>query len=455
MSHIFGINWMRYHPDNRVDLAHVERMQYKSILLYEWMWADRDFCLGLVSAAPKDCIFLLRDHPLSEQKADMYAAPGATGQRHAMEWADKEFFVPAERSFVLGINEPDSNKYPIAIDIYNTEFVKGLDAVDLRAAGWSFGVGHPSTVDLQPSNPVDWSWYKASADALRYYGGIADFHAYGSYNGHSWDHHLARVASCPYELHCIFSEFGIDEGIANEPGKGWKQHFNADQYMRWLDVAQVGVRERLAASKLTLLALNLFCYDSNRDWFTFDVREARQYLEDYPWAEPVTASPPNTIHIPVVSVPPVAPPVPPTNLLFDKSLAFVLGEEGGFSSDPNDLGNWKDGKFVGTKYGISGAVWGGQYDIANLTKEQATEIYRQHYWRASGADAMDWPLCLLHFDTAVQFGVGAANRMYKEAGGDPWLYVAERLESYAGAQTWHYHGQAWIRRMVDLMRETK
>lgn len=76
---------------------------------------------------------------------------------------------------------------------------------------------------------------------------------------------------------------------------------------------------------------------------------------------------------------------------FDQAFRIILKHEGGFQSLPNDKGNWTGGKvgvgeLKGTKYGISAARFP-DLDIANLTIEQAGEIYRGQYWFYDGVDS--------------------------------------------------------------------
>lgn len=466
MGHIFGINWLRYHQENQVDFDHINRMGYKSITLYEWMWGDRDFCRELLAAVSPDTFFIIRDHPLSEQKNDMYNDPVQTGIRHGKDWVQKwkegRVFIPKDRCWVQGINEPDSNTAPKAIDRYTSALIQAAAAGGIRIAGWVFGTGHPSTVDLDPKGPIDWHWYEESAGLLKGFDGIASFHAYGSWNHYPWDNHLARMQTCPYALDCVIDEFGIDEGIIGVAGVGYRGHLTPEQYTIWLDQAQAGVRQRLAKSQLNLLSLEIFCYDTNSDWKLFDIREMRSELELAKWT--IMAPPSNdggtTIHIPWIpndstdsptSEEPEPQPLPPDQA-FERAFEFVVGVEGELSLDPNDSGNYWEGNLVGTKYGISGAVWGGRYDIPNLTLEQAKSIYYDHYWLASGADDLAWPLCLLHFDAAVQHGVGQA-KWFMTDQPDPMAYMADRLDFYAGLQSFTLYGRGWIHRMASLLRE--
>lgn len=152
---------------------------------------------------------------------------------------------------------------------------------------------------------------------------------------------------------------------------------------------------------------------------------------------------------------PDAPPTPvePTPTQGDnwsRAWPIVLKIEGGLSLDPNDTGNWYKGQLVGTKYGISAAVWGGQYDIPNLTKAQALEIYKRAYWDAAGCNALQWPMCLIVFDTAVNHGVGVAQQLLGYKPKPEEIYLGQRALRYFGDPKWRTFGIAWGNRIEHL-----
>lgn len=97
---------------------------------------------------------------------------------------------------------------------------------------------------------------------------------------------------------------------------------------------------------------------------------------------------------------------------FDKALSFVFGNEGGYSNDPDDRGG-------ATNLGITQSTLdrarrqmpGLPSSVKDLTRTQAEEIYRVLYWEASKADMMPYPLSTLHFDAAVNHGVGGAAKL--------------------------------------------
>lgn len=136
---------------------------------------------------------------------------------------------------------------------------------------------------------------------------------------------------------------------------------------------------------------------------------------------------------------------------------FTLGWEGGFQDVDWDIGNWTGcevGKGIkkGTNFGISACAYP-NLDIRNITREQAHQIYFRDYWVASGAADLEWPLCLLVFDSAVNFGTTVAAYWLKESKGNPYLYIAFRLRGYRKSKSWPQAGNAWIDRTVDLLLE--
>jgi hypothetical protein len=169
---------------------------------------------------------------------------------------------------------------------------------------------------------------------------------------------------------------------------------------------------------------------------------------------------PTTVYVPIVETTPVT--VTPVTVTPEQSEAnwqraypFVLNMEGGLSTDRNDKGNYTpSGEFKGTKFGISARSYP-HLDIANLTREQALDIYRRDYWEPSGAAAAPWPLCLALFDTAINHGVGAAKRIHARQLSEIELYQAKRMLDYITYETWPHHGVAWGNRVRHLLQEAK
>jgi lysozyme family protein len=96
------------------------------------------------------------------------------------------------------------------------------------------------------------------------------------------------------------------------------------------------------------------------------------------------------------------------------AIAITLdpAHEGGFQSNPKDRANWTGGQvgvgtLVGTKYGITALDMPG-VAIKDLTVEQATAYYLEHYWKALYSQISSQSIANKLFDLGVLFGVGTA-----------------------------------------------
>lgn len=96
---------------------------------------------------------------------------------------------------------------------------------------------------------------------------------------------------------------------------------------------------------------------------------------------------------------------------FDRAIAFVLKHEGGWVNNPDDPGGE-------TKFGISKRSFP-SLDIASLTREQAIEIYRGHYWFPAQCEKLPASIAIAHFDCAVHSGIQRAAMILQEAVGTP------------------------------------
>ena len=163
---------------------------------------------------------------------------------------------------------------------------------------------------------------------------------------------------------------------------------------------------------------------------------------------------------------------------FTQAFRVVVGEEGGYTNNPADPGNWTGGqcgagRCEGTNFGISAAAYP-TLDLKSLTLEAAQAIYRRDYWDRVQGDALPAPLALLVFDAAVNNGVTRAIRWLQAAAGvtaDGVLghvtlaavsardgngaalmseFQAQRLTFMAGLPTWRTFGLGWARRLCRL-----
>ena len=119
---------------------------------------------------------------------------------------------------------------------------------------------------------------------------------------------------------------------------------------------------------------------------------------------------------------------------FRQALGFVRQAEGGYANNPADKGG-------ATNLGITQGTYNSwrksnklpSKDVKSITEGEATAIYKKNYWDASGAGKLaktNPALAQVHFDTAVNMGVGRASQLLKMSGQDPNKYLAIRQQKY-------------------------
>lgn len=128
---------------------------------------------------------------------------------------------------------------------------------------------------------------------------------------------------------------------------------------------------------------------------------------------------------------------------FEAAFQLVVGEEGGYVNDPHDPGGE-------TRYGISKRAYP-NLDIANLTLQQAHDIYRRDYWDRLNLDALSWDKALLEFDAAVNQGPGYANTLQ----GDAVQIATERALRYAENANFRIYGKGWFHRLFTLFKASQ
>lgn len=162
--------------------------------------------------------------------------------------------------------------------------------------------------------------------------------------------------------------------------------------------------------------------------------------------------------------------------LFERALSHVLEMEGGFTNDPHDPGGPTNKGITLDVY----ARWTGQ-TVSTATRNRLVgqlkkipdlmvrEIYRTRYWTPAECGRMPLALSMMHFDTAVNHGVGRAIRILQEAVGadidgeigpqtrqrvaakpiDETLiaYANLRRERYRTLDHFWRFGRGWLRRV--------
>lgn len=154
---------------------------------------------------------------------------------------------------------------------------------------------------------------------------------------------------------------------------------------------------------------------------------------------------------------------------FDFALETLFQVEGGIADDPNDPGGWTN---FGISWGFAASIGWTKERHRAITREQAAELYREHFWEKCYADDLPSGLDLVVFDMAVNSGSRTAVRgLQKSMGvasdgiigpvslgrvhslGIPtalvW-FLAWRSEFYRGNSLWYLYGTGWTRRLFTL-----
>ena len=137
---------------------------------------------------------------------------------------------------------------------------------------------------------------------------------------------------------------------------------------------------------------------------------------------------------------------------FSTCLDFTLKWEGsGYTDDPRDPGG-------ATKWGVTLntlAHWRGKpttkSDVMGLTREEASAIYRNHYWDTINADALARGVDLMGFDIAVNMGAGRSLGWLAECKNmRPFEQIeyldGKRRSFWRSLKTWAVYGKGWSRR---------
>lgn len=143
------------------------------------------------------------------------------------------------------------------------------------------------------------------------------------------------------------------------------------------------------------------------------------------------------------------------SLTFDRAFEYIAEVEGGYTANPQDPGNWTgrsvgQGILKGTKWGISAGSYP-DLDIANLSKDQAKQIYYDNYWRAIEGETHTPELALMAFDAAVHSGVGTAKRLLRDSGGNPYQFISMRIRHLLGLQHRETFETGWMLRIATLL----
>lgn len=270
---------------------------------------DAGRCGRAFAAAPA-ALFVLRDHPLSEQHADMLASPEATGKRHAQDYAAHvptwAPMIPRERIVVTGVNEPEvwAPNGPALVTRYYVAFCDECRRLGLTAGALNLSVGWPANTGTD--TPPDWTPFEPVRAAIVRGGHYMILHEYWDHRGpqFNWRWWAGRYLQCPWAVPIVIGECGMDEYVGNGgvgmDSRGWANQVGADAYMShlaWYD-EQLRKDGRIHSAQI-------FTWDFAQPWGTFDIRPIRGKIVAHAQSIAGDTGP---VDPPIVVVPPSVPP---------------------------------------------------------------------------------------------------------------------------------------------------
>lgn len=145
---------------------------------------------------------------------------------------------------------------------------------------------------------------------------------------------------------------------------------------------------------------------------------------------------------------------------FNELMKHVYKTEGGFVDNPKDRGGRTNKGVTQRTFDAYNKKHGLPLkDVKDISYDESDKIYYEEYWKASGADKIkDKNLAYMHFDSAINHGVGRAKKFLEQSGGDFDKYYQARKTFYddivRGDKTQAEFYQGWMNRInrIDKMR---
>ncbi|MBD2464313.1 hypothetical protein H6G89_25240 [Oscillatoria sp. FACHB-1407] len=125
--------------------------------------------------------------------------------------------------------------------------------------------------------------------------------------------------------------------------------------------------------------------------------------------------PPRPIPTPTPPRPTPTPTPQPSGNIFNEALRFSLRWEGGYVNHPNDIGGETNKGVTASTYASYRRRKGlPNQSVRYITDAEVHEIYLDMYWRPANCDLKTRALAIVHFDTAVNFGVRGSTMFLQE-----------------------------------------
>lgn len=233
-SHRMGVHLI---GNREADLQYIEQLRPAAVKIVD---PDPAVIRRVLAALDPNGVCVLRDHPLSEQKQDMYSNPVATGLRHALDWREKltsgrfKEFGKDRRIVVCGINEPDVHNQAEEQRVfdYTKAFLETLTANNIRALALNLSVGWPR--NSGENKPPIWDTFMPLEPIIKAGNHFLCVHEYWHpepKNGWGW--YANRIAACPMSVPVIVGECGYTRQLIRmdipQPW-GWRGNLSAPTY---------------------------------------------------------------------------------------------------------------------------------------------------------------------------------------------------------------------------------
>lgn len=269
------LHWIPVHDVNK-QLNYIKALQPGGIKIID---PDVSHIYRAFDVSPNS-YFVLRNHPLSEEKTQMRSDPVGTGKRHALWWTNKiqEYYTvaasrgqkmpPRDKLIVLGINEPAVWEYLTETVVYTVTFLNELTKYNLAGGALNLNVGWPANTGTD--TPPNWTPFNPIYDAIKQGNHWLFLHEYWDFRGPDalWGWHAGRFMKCPWQdIRIVIGEAGVDQHVTDGTGhKGWKHGMNASQY-----VEQTYNYVSKASKDYRFMGACMFTDDyGSRDWESFD-----------------------------------------------------------------------------------------------------------------------------------------------------------------------------------------
>lgn len=218
------------------------------------------------------CRFFMED-----SESNKLVRRGVLGAREWVEWLEPQMRKRPWAIFVEGPNEPLGldllkPKWCRALSEFTAEFARLSAARGWVPIGFNFSVGWPD-IGTAPE-------FQLGIEALNRAGGMVGLHEYAAPSMFDGDgyltlryrHFLAELDAVNISRPRIFiGECGIDGGVLNEHGKGWKHYLGEGNEHKFF-AQLLGYGAQLRKDKEVVAAVP-FISGPNEDWWSFDFNE--------------------------------------------------------------------------------------------------------------------------------------------------------------------------------------